>query len=157
MSWGHPGYFTLGVWNMWLKSDRRNYNPKIIKDRGNPWCRVVYYTHHCNHNLPGTTPARKPWDVLSPADYARTQRTIHSKHRIKITCVLHVYMCLGFDFCSSCRATLPSRKQMKSKIIFKTKQNKSCKCFSITAQYVIFITHIHLHIFHWVCLYQYVY
>lgn len=150
MSWGHPGYFTLGVWNMWLKSDRRNYNPKIIKDRGYPWCRVVYYTHHCNHNLPGTTPARKPWDVLSPADYAWTQRTISSKHWIKITCM---HVCLGSDFWSYVQ-NHASLQEIKEK---NYQNKKSCECFSITAQYVIFITHIHLHIFHWVCLYQYVY
>lgn len=151
MSWGHPGYFTLGVWNMWLKSDRRNYNPKIIKDGGYPWCRVVYYTHHCNHNLPGMTPARKPWDVLSPADYAWTQRTISSKHWIKITCM---HVCLGSDFWSYVQ-NHASLQEINKKKIIKTK--KSCECFSITTQYVIFITHIHLHIFHWVCLYQYVY
>lgn len=152
MSWGHPGYFTLGVWNMWLKSDRRNYNPKIIKDRGYPWYRVVYYTHHCNHNLPGMTPARKPWDVLSPADYAWTQRTISSKHWIKITCM---HVCLGSDFWSYVQNHASLQEINKKKKIIKTK--KSCECFSITTQYVIFITHIHLHIFHWVCLYQYVY
>lgn len=152
MSWGHPGYFTLGVWNMWLKSDRRNYNPKIIKDGGYPWCRVVYYTHHCNHNLPGMTPARKPWDVLSPADYAWTQRTISSKHWIKIACM---HVCLGSDFWSYVQNHASLQEINKKKKIIKTK--KSCECFSITTQYVIFITHIHLHIFHWVCLYQYVY
>lgn len=152
MSWGHPGYFTLGVWNMWLKSDRRNYNPKIIKDGGYPWCRVVYYTHHCNHNLPGMTPARKPWHVLSPADYAWTQRTISSKHWIKITCM---HVCLGSDFWSYVQNHASLQEINKKKKIIKTK--KSCECFSITTQYVIFITHIHLHIFHWVCLYQYVY
>lgn len=152
MSWGHPGYFTLGVWNMWLKSDRRNHNPKIIKDGGYPWCRVVYYTHHCNHNLPGMTPARKPWDVLSPADYAWTQRTISSKHWIKITCM---HVCLGSDFWSYVQNHASLQEINKKKKIIKTK--KSCECFSITTQYVIFITHIHLHIFHWVCLYQYVY
>lgn len=152
MSWGHPGYFTLGVWNMWLKSDRRNYNPKIIKDGGYPWCRVVYYTHHCNHNLPGMTLARKPWDVLSPADYAWAQRTISSKHWIKITCM---HVCLGSDFWSYVQNHASLQEINKKKKIIKTK--KSCECFSITTQYVIFITHIHLHIFHWVCLYQYVY
>lgn len=152
MSWVHPGYFTLGVWNMWLKSDRRNYNPKIIKDGGYPWCRVVYYTHHCNHNLPGMTPARKPWDVLSPADYAWTQRTISSKHWIKITCM---HVCLGSDFWSYVQNHASLQEINKKKKIIKTQ--KSCECFSITTQYVIFITHIHLHIFHWVCLYQYVY
>lgn len=152
MSWGHPGYFTLGVWNMWLKSDRRNYNPKIIKDGGYPWCRVVYYTHHCNHNLPGMTPARKPWDVLSPADYAWTQRTISSKHWIKN----YMYACVfGLWFLILCaEPRFPPGNKKKKKII---KTKKSCECFSITTQYVIFITHIHLHIFHWVCLYQYVY
>lgn len=118
MSWGHPGYFTLGVWNMWLKSDRRNYNPKIIKDRGYPWCRVVYYTHHCNHNLPGTTPARKPWDVLSPADYAWTQRTIPSKHWIKITCM---HVCLGSDFWSYVQNHASLQEIDKKKKIIKTK------------------------------------